>query len=148
MSSDAVRGWWPAAVGLGVFVAASIAVMVQALGANEIGVQAGLRATKGFLAVQRLPGEVQVDMSGQALFSQVFSVTDDGLNVNVPAQVTPGFCFVRNLGTNAAGMGTATNAILLDVRSGEPAVFRLSVTNFGLIAYSNSTAVEVLILSD
>jgi hypothetical protein len=124
----------------------------EAVMANEIRVQAVLRATKGFLSVAK-DQSVNLDLAGAAFANAVQNVGTAYEQVVVPAEIaTAGYAFFRNLdATNYVEVGVEVSAAfypLLKLKPGEVALCRLSTTTFFARAHTAAVNLEMCLLAD
>jgi len=151
---------------MSIFAAVMCGTVVLCWAANEIAMQALLKADKNSAQVQRSPGTLHITWNGQRWNSQTIVATPAWQAVSKGACVTNGICYVRNLAdTNIYTMsdgvtqmvvaevsfdvGLTTNLML---KQSEYAIFRLNinypVTNMLVKTRGATGDVEVTILED
>ncbi len=125
---------------------------------NEITVTASLKVSKDSIQISRTSGTKLVQMAGHRYNTQVLALTTNLQSLTAGSVVTNGWCYLRNLGT---GTNDATTADIsfdggvtpaLSIKSGEPALFRMSkstvVTNIKASASVDTTDLEFTIIED
>lgn len=151
---------------ISIFVAVMAGTVAICWAANEITLQALLKADKNSAQVQRSPGTLNITWNGQRFNSQTIIATPTWQPVSRGACASSGFCYVRNMAptntyTISAGVtqmvtveisfdvGVTTNLML---KQSEYSIFRLNtafdVTNMMIKTRGATGDVEVTILED
>ena len=119
---------------------------------NEITVSCTLIALKGAVSIQRAPGAQMLPYNGTRWHSYVLPCTTTNAALGKGSVGTLGYCYVRNLSTNAVielTCGTLTNMTL---KAGEVSLFRWAgafpIASAGAQTTSGGGDLEVTILED
>jgi hypothetical protein len=123
---------------------------------NEIAVQALLKVNKGPVQINRTSGTVTIQMAGNKYNTQTISATTTNALLTKGNVGNAGWCYMRNLSTNAADRvnitfdaGSTTSLVL---EASEPAIMRLHpsaiVTNFTVSSSAGSVDFEFTVIED
>ena len=123
---------------------------------NEISVSVLLKAKKNATDLTRQTGTLLLQMAGQRYNVQTVAATTTNAVLTKGSVGTPGWCYMRNLGTNGSPTVSitfdagATTSIVLEAK--EPALFRAAggaiITNWTVSASSGSVDFEFTVIED
>lgn len=122
--------------------------------ANEISYQVKIQASKSNLKVERDPGRLTADLSGDAYSANVQSIATSSTAVTIASAVsTAGFAFFRNLdATNYVEIGVEDGSMTFiafaKLKPGQAGLIPLATTSIYAKADTAAVLLESIIIED